>query len=509
MNKKLIAVLVFTGFCLLLNGQEYFNKRFTFSFPTYGDGALNVMEIEDGYIINGGTSDLYISGWPRLGMAKMNLKGEIQWQKNWGDTLSELYYADRNSLIRVSDEYYSLGSKNTYLEDDKHVEMVMMKYNSDLDTLWTAYYGEKVLPYDTAYIPRSFSKVEDGFIVIGANFPDDGITSNIILLKTDTLGKVNWERNIGENGFNYLGYSVFQTPDNGYAIGGYKFVFTNTGAVGDPIVIKTDSVGNFEWEVSLGGPYHDGTAVLCQGDDGDILAISRYDTDSLYYNLYLSRVQVSRISNQGEVLSSRLYGDASRYLDVANCRNVADDGIIISGSCWSTYPKVGFLLRLDNEGDSLWYREYSILTGKDSQSYFYDVIPTTDKGFLAVGGCFPVPPDTGNQDAWAIKLDSLGCEGPWECWVGEHEENETMATYEAKVFPNPATGYFVVKSALFEKEDCLLEVISLQGKKIFTMNVKKGESEIYVGTREWATGLYVVRIVGREGIVSRKVAVHR
>ncbi len=377
----------------------------------------------------------------------------------------------------------------------------MIKYNDDFDTVWTAYYGKKAPPYDTSYIPRSFAAIPDGFVVVGTNSPNYGEDSYAFLLRTDSLGNVIWEQDYGSDDFFYQGLSVISTTDNGYAIGGDKFVFGHHGTpVGDPIVIKTDSLGNEEWEINLGGQYQDGPAIVCESGDGNIIAVSKFDTDSIYYDQYLSRIRVSKISNDGTILKDSLYGPESRYLNVYNCRLVPNADIIVCGTLWNLTPdRMGYLFRISENGDSLWYRQYAILYGGDSRNYFCDAIPVYDGGFLAGGYCVPVSPDEGTQDAWAIKVDSLGCESPSYCWVGGKELKMPAFGQSIAIFPNPASDKFKVQSPMFEVGGGSIEIYNLFGRKVEEIQVPKGQTEIEVMTTGWKKGLYVVRAMCKDG----------
>ncbi|MCB0814843.1 MAG: hypothetical protein KDB87_16985, partial [Flavobacteriales bacterium] len=70
----------------------------------------------------------------------------------------------------------------------------------------------------------------------------------------------------------------------------------------------------------------------------------------------------------------------------------------------------GFLLRTNSQGDSLWLRHYwytdSIMN--DGTGLFYDVTPTSDGGFIAVGTMLGSiagnDPPGASQDVWVLKV---------------------------------------------------------------------------------------------------------
>lgn len=516
MNRPVyVHIVVFLLCSMSVYGQTYFNHRFDFSHHQLWDGAINCIEVDDGYVLNGATGDTSYLGWHRIAITKFSLQGAVLFKKIWGDTNSEFFYSSRGSFLQHQNSYfYTIGSRKTYFDTGYHNEMMMVKYDDNFDTLWTSYYGEKQIPYDTSYIPRNFISAENDFLVTGLKYPHPGSKLYIFLIKTDSLGNVAWEKVYGNDEIKSEGMSVMQSTDNGYAIGAYQWIIGDYGAaVGDPIVIKTDSLGNPEWELNLGGPYQDGTAILCNSDDGKIFATSRYDTDSIHEHLYKSRIQLSKIDNFGNILWNFLYGDKSYYLKVRNIRPTDNNGVIISGSLWHPSPnEMGFLLRVDSLGNELWYRQYAILNGQNSLNYFYDAIPTSDGGFLGAGGCLPVGSDTGTQDAWVIKVDSLGCISPTDCWVGQEEV--VWVTIETgnqlKIYPNPAQNWFEVEIGKNKESDRLftIEVFDLFGRLTEEVEIPKGQNNIRLYVSDWKRGMYLLRVKNRNGVmVSGKIVI--
>jgi len=505
---RVITIIIVCCLTTNLVSQNYFNERFGFGEYWSGDSGFNAFEIEDGFIINGGTDGLINSYMFRLGMTKLNLLGEIQWKKTWGDTNSIWYYTANGTIIKHFEAYYTLGSKKTWHEPGYHSETMLIKYDENFDTVWSAYYGKKKNPYDSSYISRSFTGIEYGFAIVGTLVINYGEVHEPYLLIMDTFGIVHYEYNYPDSGYYFHGNSVIQTTDGGYAIGAYKHIIGSYGAaIGDPIVIKTDSFGNKQWELNLGGQYQDGTAILCQSGDGNIIAVSRYDIDSIFYDKYLSRVQITKIDYDGNILWNNLYCDKALWSDPSNIRSDSSGGYIVSGATadnnWPVEPSLmGFILRVNSDGDSLWYRKYSIVNDESSLNYLYDVIPTSDGGFLGAGGCLPVGSDTGTPDAWVIKVDSMGCTSPWDCWVGEDELvwDITDTGIPIRIYPNPANTWFEVEITENER-GVIIEVFDVYGRKADEIKIPNGQTFVRVNTSNWQKGMYVVRAISKKGLI--------
>ena len=74
---KILLSLFFVILSYAITGQEYFNVRFGFGFPQLVDGAINAIENNDGYVINGKTGHQLNPFWPTLGMVKFDFQGNI------------------------------------------------------------------------------------------------------------------------------------------------------------------------------------------------------------------------------------------------------------------------------------------------------------------------------------------------------------------------------------------------------------------------------------------------
>ncbi|MBL0073456.1 MAG: hypothetical protein IPP34_17235 [Bacteroidetes bacterium] len=73
----------------------------------------------------------------------------------------------------------------------------------------------------------------------------------MLLVKTDSVGNVQWSKTYGGSVDMEQSYCVQQTFDNGYIIEGV----TQSFGVGqdDVYLIKVDSVGNLQWSKTYGG----------------------------------------------------------------------------------------------------------------------------------------------------------------------------------------------------------------------------------------------------------------
>ena len=93
------------------------------------------------------------------------------------------------------------------------------------------------------------------------------------VVKIDSLGNIQWQNTIGGSGVDYL-FSIAQTSDGGYILGGWsesnisgdKTENSNGGA--DYWIVKTDSQGVIQWQNTIGGSAMDHLHTISQTSDG-------------------------------------------------------------------------------------------------------------------------------------------------------------------------------------------------------------------------------------------------
>jgi hypothetical protein len=311
---------------------------------------------------------------------------------------------------------------------------------------------------------------------------------------------VLWKSFLGEEPYHYFPYSFSKTSDDGFVIGCLRWI--DDFQFYDPFIFKVDSMGNEQWSKNLGSEYGEFTAIVNQTVDNYIIA-GYIKSDSIIGNdNYYGKKWFSKFDNNGNLNWEKKFGIPYLNNQLWAMKVLNDGRIISTGRRQTFYPAepymYGWMFCMGPEGDSLWYREYTLLNGKYSWNYFYDVIPTNDYGFIACGSVYPMPPDTGTQDVWVVKVDSLGCESPSYCWVNVEEEEEEMIPAEngkVVLFPNPAAGTLNLSLTgdLFKQgtEVHFYNIFGqVQEKRVVTVSSER----LQVDVTGWPPGIYIVRI---------------
>jgi hypothetical protein len=269
---------------------------------------------------------------------------------------------------------------------------------------------------------------DGGYIVVGYTLSYGSGNSDVILIKTDTIGDTLWMKTYGGGGYEG-GESVWQTTDGGYIVAGYA----DTSGMGfyDVYLIKTDTIGDTLWTRIYDWGLNDmGCSVQQTTDDGYIVA-GYTDSYDAMGDIYLFKTDTI-----GHILWTEIYGGDD--LDAGfSVRQTTDGGYIVTGY---TQPGMGeytdiYLLKTDSVGDSLWAKTYGGTAEGDNQGK--SVRQTTDGGYIVAGN---TRSSVTSDDIYLIKTDSLG-DSLWAKTYGGSE-----ADRGASVQQTTDGGYIVAGS---------------------------------------------------------------
>jgi hypothetical protein len=234
------------------------------------DHLLSIQQTADGGYILGGYSNSGIAGDKTEGcfgqddywIIKTDATGNIQWQNTIGGSYSDVL----NSIQQTADGGYILGGySQSNISGDKTensnggFDYWIVKTDASGNIQWQNTIGGNG-NFDFLY---SAQQTADGGYILGgrsnSNISGDKTENNNAghdywVVKTDASGNIQWQNTIGGNGDDYL-YSVRQTADGGYILGGYSM----SSISGD----KTENNTGIDdyWILKLNGNYN-----LMKGD---------------------------------------------------------------------------------------------------------------------------------------------------------------------------------------------------------------------------------------------------
>lgn len=320
----------------------------------------------------------------------------------------------------------------------------------------------------------------------------------LYLVKTDSLGNKLWDKQYGGS-LQEDTRSIIETPDKGFLIAGWTTSY-GSGSM-DGFLIKTDSMGTKLWQKTYGGTsLAEGIATIIPLYDGNYLLTGEkclgpgiYDNDQGY---------LVKIDPNGNILWQKNYGSPNNDAFFAS-KELNDSSIIVAASTWNTVFNSwdAWLLKLNSSGDTVWSRIYRYpYYISNSDVYVFDVVLSQDQGF-AFGG-FALG-STNTQDAWLLKVDSLGCEIA-DCSVSINEL-ETNALIN--IYPNPSPSQLTIEFELAETKNALIEIKNMLGQTLKTINngaFTKGSNKIEIDISKFSNGIYFVQVQSENKVMSRK-----
>jgi hypothetical protein len=329
-------------------------------------------------------------------------------------------------------------------------------------------------------------------------------------------GDLIWTKTFGTSYFD-VGTSIIESElGELYLFGGSRGYGSEPGFYNQALLIKTDSLGNELWRTTWGGYFDDCANNLAATPDGGVIAcgcISAEPPESDGYTFGYIR----KMNSLGELVWDFTFPDkslneGSRTSSYAVCRVLENGNIIAVGTgyAWAsdsiTDRIVPRAIILDKNGNVLMERAYTSLVGGYSSAEFQDIQPTADGGFIAGGTYYPSQGDTGNQDAFIVKLDERGCEFA-ECQPPlAVEELSDEVGFELKVWPNPAQDILNIEASSTIKE---VHIFDQMGREVFStpLELTKSRTTEQLSVSSFKTGLYFLVVKTAKGVETKKVII--
>jgi hypothetical protein len=169
-------------------------------------------QTSDGGYILAATSDQ-----PDFILIKTFSDGSLDWSKTFGqpDTIEHAHHVEitRNGDFVISGSSYKAGYPQGPLS------IFLVRTNAGGATLW-----EKLLPTgcDDPDMGTSVQETSDGGFIVSGGTLDGADSFDAYIVKTDSLGIVEWEKSFGGVEYDIAEY-VRQTADGGYIVAGYTY----------------------------------------------------------------------------------------------------------------------------------------------------------------------------------------------------------------------------------------------------------------------------------------------
>jgi len=320
-------------------GNEIWSRKIDEQYR-YNNHPESIATTEDGgYIIVGSSND-HPSGSDRYTFAlKTDSRGEIVWNHRFNDSKE----ADLYSIQNVSNDKFIMCGTDYSLEHNRF-EFYLAQITGHGTLEW-----EKTISDELSIVGFEVHLTNDsGFIISGARYSDNESSSDMLLVKIDSEGILEWKKwyNLHKKD---LAYSVVQTQYAGFVIVGTT-IDDETGYY-NVCAIKTDDQGNVVWS-NVYGDIGGGIAYsVVETDDNHITLcgfVAEYETETN------SNFLILNLNSDGEIVWEKNFDYATH--DHANdIRLTKDGGYIACGETGFGSITYGYadllLIKTDEEGN--------------------------------------------------------------------------------------------------------------------------------------------------------------
>lgn len=412
------------------------------------DYAYSVKQTSDNDFVVAGYSSIInidIDYW----VVKLDSAGNIVWQNNFGGQNGDLAYA----MSLTDDGGYILAGVSASNDGDvsgNHggIDYWIVKLCSQPELFYVDADGDGFgNPADSIYLCDSSTgyvtnnldcndnnpNVHSGAVEISGNCLDDncdGLTDDIV-----------WEELIGGSIYDEP-YSIQETIDAGFIVSGYSD--SNDGDVSgnhmdnyeittdDFWVVKLDSIGNVQWQKSLGGTDFERSYSVIQIQDGDFIVAgtTKSNDGDVSGNHGLGDVWIVRLDANGNIVWQKCLGGTNGN-DGARCiEQTYDGGLIFVGNATSNDGDVSgnhgledfWVVKIDTNANLVWQK----CLGGTGHDLGYSIEQTPDSGFIVAGYTTSNDGDVsgyhGNYDYWVVKLDINGSIKWQKCLGGSNQD---------------------------------------------------------------------------------------
>jgi predicted secreted protein len=353
---------------------------------TYGGAAADtaagetVQASDGGYAILGDTSS-FGAGGSDFWLIKTDADGTMQWNKTYGGTGTET----SGDMCLTSDGGYAMSGYTTSFGAGGQ-DFWLVKTDAAGNMLWNKTYGGTGNEY-AYHVEQS---LDGGYALLGQTNSFGAGNNDFWLVKTDASGIMEWNMTYGGTG-NDVGIHVLQTVDGGYALAGS----TSSFGVGsnDAWLIMTDADGTMQWNKTYGGTGMEfGQCLEPTSDGGYALACITTSFGAGSLDSWLVKLDSS-----GTMEWNMTYGGTGSD-GPTHFIQTEDEGYAIVGFTTVGSDQNASLIKTDAFGNMEWNQTY----GGTGTEIAYALLKTNDGYYLLTINTNSF--GAGNNDIWLVSV---------------------------------------------------------------------------------------------------------
>jgi len=313
----------------------------------------------------------------------------------WNQTYGGPESDAANAMVQTGDGGYVIaGQICSFGVGDS--DFWLVKVDSSGSLQWNRTYGTSTAEESTSMI-----QTNDGGYALAGYTTDSNASRDLWFVKTNSVGNMQWNRTYGGAGDDYAN-SVVQTSDGGYALAGTTSSFSDDGQA-DFWLVKTDSSGNVEWNKTYTKQKTDSAKSVVQTSDGGY-TLAGHTTRAI---VDTPDVWVINVDSGGNMEWNVTWAPTEPALTDSMIQT-SDGGYAVTGwtSSLKGFPGLSsymFLIKVDVNGNIQWNSTYEGLG--DNNALF---AVQTDDGGYAMAGTTRSTDEGAHYDVWFAKVDASG-----------------------------------------------------------------------------------------------------
>jgi hypothetical protein len=308
---------------------------------------------------------------------------------------------------------------------------------------------------------------DGGYIILGSMWDYNAMGQFLWLIKTDKNGDKEWDKIYGGSdnygGYINLGLFIEQTNDGGYIIVGTTSIYGAGGL--DVWLIKTYENGDEEWNKTYGGSNDNewGTSAHQTSDGGFIISA----TTQIGGSFGPCDAWLIKTDDLGNIEWDKTFKEEDNDYYAVGVEQISGEGYILFGYTTWDYSRCSdaWLIKTDNDGNELWKKIYD---DSYNEKFMYG-LQTEDKGYIMTGYITEKQPDTQDFLLLVVKTDSDGNEEWYKTFEAENYD------YEGHCIDQTADGGYIITGVKeydehvsidsIRDDDVLLIKIAAEGNK--------------------------------------------
>lgn len=393
---------------------------------------------------------------------------------------------------------------------DSIVRVILMKYTPKGDTIFIKEYPSPIGTIDNYVAAVDLKQHSYGYYLTGT-YIIEGSKNKTVVWKLDESGIVIQQKTYGfDASKGEVVGSTLVDADDGLTIGvcrrstpSNNFSFRNH-------IFQVDSLGNVGWQyLSPNTQLLDIPTSMVNTSDGGLVVASNKGIEHVLspsLSAYLSHNYIYKLDADHQFVWGREFrgsqlaigkefakiiqaNDGGGYVAYGTVRENTSDGVDRDGT---------WIVKVSNQGDSLWARYYTIFDGFYGRPDPEDFKATPDGGYIVCGRV----PEGSQNFGWIMKLDSFGCLIPGcNANDGPNATNEEAPSLDLTIYPNPTTDFlnFFVNAPV-PVNRVTFRIINSEGSLVKEFKTDNLNSTFILPVRDWAAGLYYLQYVENEEI---------